>query len=109
MPLTSAQRARLPRSAFVYSRGPRSSWRYPVPTRAQAQRAGISEAQRKRTHAAAKSYAARRSTSGTPAKVKRVVKRRSTGANAYGGRAPRPRASTRTVTPKRTTAKRRRK
>ena len=45
MSLTSAQRRKLPRSAFVYApkSAPRSSWKYPVPTRAQAKRAGISE------------------------------------------------------------------
>jgi hypothetical protein len=76
MALTAAQRRSLPRSAFVYHSGPRSAWRYPVPTRAQAQRAGISEAQRVRTHNAARSYAARRSTSGSYQTVHRVAARR---------------------------------
>lgn len=78
MSLTAGQRRKLPRSAFVYApKGtPRSSWRYPVPTRAQARRAGISEASRLRTARAAVSYAGRRSTSGTPARVGAVVHRR---------------------------------
>jgi hypothetical protein len=72
MALTAAQRAKLPNSAFAYP----SRRAYPVPTKAQAQRAGISEAQRQRTHAAAKSYAARRNTSGTAGHVGRVVAKR---------------------------------
>lgn len=76
MALTAAQRRRLPKSAFVYSSGPRSNWRYPVPTKAQAAKAGISEAQRKRIGRAAKSYAARKSTRGTPSKVRAVVHKR---------------------------------
>lgn len=76
MALTTKQRNALPRSAFVYASGPRSKWRYPVPTKAQAKRAGISERQRVRTHAAAKSYSARRSTKGTPKRVHAVVHKR---------------------------------
>jgi hypothetical protein len=76
--LTAAQRRKLPRAAFVYApKGtPRSTWRYPVPTRAQAKRAGISEASRLRTARAAVSYAGHRGTSGTPARVGAVVHRR---------------------------------
>lgn len=77
MALTTKQRNALPRSAFVYAPGKaRSKWRYPVPTKAQAKRAGISERQRVRTHAAAKAYGARRSTKGTPAKINAVVHKR---------------------------------
>jgi len=76
MRLTATQRNKLPRSAFVYHGGPRSNWRYPVPTKAQARRAGISETQRKSIHGAAVSYGARKSTRGSKATIKRVVSRR---------------------------------
>ena len=76
MALTTAQRNRLPKSAFVYHSGPRSNWKYPVPTKAQAKKAGISEAQRQRILHAAKSYSARRDTSGTPGRVRAVVAKR---------------------------------
>jgi hypothetical protein len=72
MALTSKQRAKLPPSAFVYPK----SRKYPVPTKAQARKAGISEKQRLRIHAAAKSYGARKSTSGTSAKINAVVHKR---------------------------------
>jgi hypothetical protein len=78
MALTAAQRRALPRSAFAYP----SRRAYPVPTKAQARRAGISEAQRARTHRAALSYAARRSTSGSLAHVRSVVAARHGGAIA---------------------------
>lgn len=76
MALTAAQRRKLPASAFVYHSGPRSNWRYPVPTKAQAKRAGIGEGERVKIHRAAKAYSARRSTRGTPGKVNAVVHRR---------------------------------
>jgi len=79
MALTTKQRNALPRSAFVYTgtkNTPRSQWKYPVPTKAQATKAGISEAQRVRLHAAAKSYSSRKTTKGTPAKVHAVVHKR---------------------------------
>lgn len=76
MALTAAQRNKLPRSAFVYHSGPRSNWSYPVPTKAQARKAGISERARKRMGTAAKAYAARKTTRGTPAKVGAVVRKR---------------------------------
>jgi hypothetical protein len=72
MALTTAQRNRLPSSAFVYP----ARRAYPAPTRAQARAAGISEAQRQRTLNAAKSYGARRSTSGTPGRINATVNRR---------------------------------
>ena len=78
MALTAAQRRALPNSAFAYP----SRRAYPVPTKAQARRAGISEAQRTRTHRAALSYAARRSTSGSLAHVRSVVRARHAGAIA---------------------------
>jgi protoporphyrinogen oxidase len=70
--LTSKQRAKLPSSAFVYPK----SRKYPVPTKAQARKAGISERERIKIHRAAKSYVARKSTSGTPSKVNAVVHKR---------------------------------
>ena len=87
MSLTAAQRRKLPRSAFVYSPTPaRSSWKYPVPTRAQAKRAGISEANRLRIARSAMSYAGRRSTSGTSARVGAVVHRRAPSIGRRAGR-----------------------
>jgi 3,4-dihydroxy-2-butanone 4-phosphate synthase len=78
MALTTAQRNKLPKSAFVYSSGPRSNWKYPVPTKTQAAKAGISETSRQKTLNAAKSYSARSDTSGSPGRVKAVVKKRKT-------------------------------
>jgi hypothetical protein len=72
MALTAKQRAKLPASAFVYP----SVRKYPVPTKAQARKAGITEKQRVATHRAAKSYAARKATMGTPAKVNALVHKR---------------------------------
>ena len=88
MALTAAQRRKLPRSAFVYApkSAPRSSWKYPVPTRAQAKRAGISEGNRLRIARSAMSYAGRRSTSGTPARVGAVVHRRAPSIGRRAGR-----------------------
>jgi len=73
MRLTASQRAKLPPSAFVYP----SRRAYPVPTKAQAAKAGISEAQRLRMHRSALSRAAQRQTSGTYATVARKVNARS--------------------------------
>ena len=89
MALTAAQRRKLPRSAFVYApkSAPRSAWRYPVPTAAQAKRAGISEASRQRIGRAAVSYSARRDTMGTRGRVQAVARRR--GAVAHRRTAPR--------------------
>jgi hypothetical protein len=60
-PLTSTQRNKLPPSAFVYP-GQR---KYPVPTKAQARKAGISESQRLAIHRNALSRSAQRNTSGS--------------------------------------------
>jgi protoporphyrinogen oxidase len=73
--LTAKQRNALPDSAFVY----RKARKYPVPTKAQAQRAGISEKKRQRLHRAALSYSAQRKTAGTPGRVRSVVRKRSGG------------------------------
>jgi hypothetical protein len=75
MALTAAQRRRLPDSAFVYPR----QRKYPVPTKAQARKAGISEAQRLRTHRNALSRAAQAKTSGSYAKVGKKVRARAAG------------------------------
>jgi len=73
MRLTASQRSKLPPSAFVYP----SRRAYPVPTKAQAAKAGISETQRLRMHRSALSRAAQRQTSGTYATVARKVNARS--------------------------------
>jgi hypothetical protein len=73
--LTAAQRNRLPASAFAYP----AARKYPVPTKAQARRAGISERQRLATHRNALSRAAQRSTSGSYRHVAGHVARRSGG------------------------------
>ena len=78
MALTAAQRRALPRSAFLYAPkgSPRSRWRYPVPTKAMARRAGISEAQRQRTAKAAVSYSAHRGTKGSRRRVEPIARAR---------------------------------
>jgi hypothetical protein len=78
MALTARQRNKLPRSAFVYApRGSsRSQWKYPVPTKAQARRAGISESSRVRTARAAVSYSARKTTMGSQGRVSAVARTR---------------------------------
>jgi hypothetical protein len=77
--LTARQRSKLPRSAFVVkgTKGKRSTYKYPVPTKAQARKAGISERQRQTMHRAALSYSARRTTASSYRKVAPVVHRRS--------------------------------
>jgi hypothetical protein len=76
--LTAAQRNRLPRSAFAFAPAgsPRSRWRYPMPTRDQARRAGISEGQRRRILNNAKSRAAQRATIGSYSRVAPIARRR---------------------------------
>jgi len=73
MALTSRQRNRLPKSAFAYP----SQRKYPVPTKAQARKAGISEKQRLATHRNALSRAAQSGTSGSYRHVARKVNARS--------------------------------
>jgi hypothetical protein len=75
MALTAKQRNALPSSAFVYPK----SRKYPVPTKAQARKAGISERQRQATHRNALSRAAQRNTSGTTSRVRTKVKARHAG------------------------------
>jgi hypothetical protein len=73
--LTAKQRRALPDSAFVYPR----QRKFPVPTKAQAKRAGIGERQRLGLHRNALSRAAQSGTSGSYAKVAPIVRRRSAG------------------------------
>jgi hypothetical protein len=75
MALNARQRNKLPASAFVYPQ----ARKYPVPTKAQAAKAGISEAQRLRVHRSALSYAGRSDTSGNYGAVAKAVKARSGG------------------------------
>jgi hypothetical protein len=72
MALTAKQRKALPPSAFAYP----AQRKYPVPTKAQAKRAGISEAQRLRLHRNALARANQPQTSGSYQHVARKVKRR---------------------------------
>lgn len=74
MALTAKQRTALPDSAFVYS-----GRRYPVPTKAQARKAGISEKQRVGLHRNALSRAAQANTSGSYCRVAAKVAARSGG------------------------------
>jgi hypothetical protein len=71
--LTAAQRNKLPPSAFAYP----ASRKYPVPTAAQAKRAGISERQRLAIHRNALSRAAQTQTMGSYGRVAAVVRKRS--------------------------------
>lgn len=71
MALTARQRNKLPNSAFALS-----GRRYPVPTKAQAKRAGIPEAQRVRMGRNALARAAQPQTSGTYPTIARVVRKR---------------------------------
>ena len=75
MALTAKQRNALPDSAFAYPR----TRSYPVPTKAQARQAGISERQRIATHRNALSRAAQAGTSGSYRHVAGKVASRSGG------------------------------
>lgn len=75
MALTARQRNALPNSAFAYP----SLRKYPVPTKAQARKAGISERQRQGIHRNALSRAAQRNTHGSYGHVARHVAKRSQG------------------------------
>ena len=76
MALTAKQRNKLPNSAFAYP----STRKYPIPTKAQAKRAGISEKQRLNLHRNALAQAAKSTTSGSTRHVKRTVAKRHGGA-----------------------------
>lgn len=75
MALTAKQRKALPASAFAYP----AKRTYPVPTRTQAKKAGISETQRLGLHRNALARAAQKSTSGSYGHVAKHVARRSGG------------------------------
>ena len=70
--LTTQQRNALPSSAFVYPQ----KRKYPVPTKAQASAAGISEGQRLRIARNALSRVAQKKTMGSASKVGAAVKKR---------------------------------
>jgi hypothetical protein len=80
MALTAKQRAALPSSAFAYP----SQRKYPVPTRAQAKRAGISERQRLGIHRNALSRSAQSKTSGSYRHVAKKVASRSSVSKGRG-------------------------
>lgn len=88
MALTARQRSKLPPSAFLDRKGRR----FPVPTKAQARRAGISEAQRVRTLRNALSRAAQSQARGakkvTLTAVRRKVKTRAAGQVASVAKRP---------------------
>src|SRR5262245_22144039 len=94
MALTAKQRNALPPSAFVYP----STRKYPVPTKAQAKRAGISERQRLRIDRNALSRAAQRKTSGSYSTVAKKVKAR--GKVAPSRTRSKPRRSPRKASPR---------
>lgn len=73
MALTARQRNKLPKSAFAYP----SSRKYPVPTKTQAKKAGISERQRLGLHRNALARAAQSNTSGSYSRVAKKVAVRS--------------------------------
>ncbi len=73
MALKAKQRNALPDSAFVYPK----KRKYPVPTKKQAKKAGISEKQRLALHRNALSRAAQKRTFGSYAKVAATVRKRS--------------------------------
>ena len=73
MALTTKQRNALPDKAFAYPK----KRKYPVPTKAQAKKAGISEKQRLAIHRNALSRAAQKGTAGTYSTVLKKVQKRS--------------------------------
>lgn len=92
MPITAAQRRRLPRSAFAIRSGPRSNWAYPLPTKGQARAARISEPARQRMLRAAAAYSARSSTRGSPARIQPAARAKASrrgGSRSWGTTAPR--------------------
>jgi len=72
MALTTRQRNALPNSAFALP----SKRAYPVPTKAQARKAGISEAQRLRLHRNALARSTNARTAGSYPTIARKVKAR---------------------------------
>lgn len=76
MALTAKQRNRLPNSAFAYP----ARRAYPMPTKAQARKAGISEKQRLATIRNARSRVAQAGTSGSASTIARLARSRTTAA-----------------------------
>jgi hypothetical protein len=70
--ITAAQRRRLPDSAFALP----SQRKYPVPTKAQARKAGISEAQRIRLHRNALARSTNKRTVGSYPTIAKKVRAR---------------------------------
>src|SRR5215467_4642294 len=75
MALTAKQRNKLPRSAFAIP----SQRKYPIPTKAQARAAGISEKQRLGLHRNALSRGAQKGTAGSYSTMASKVRARSGG------------------------------
>lgn len=75
MALTAKQRSKLPKSAFAYP----SQRKFPVPTKSQAQKAGISDKQRLGLYRNALSRAAQKGTSGSYSHVAGKVRARAGG------------------------------
>jgi hypothetical protein len=73
MALTAKQRNALPDKAFAYPK----KRKYPVPTKSQAKKAGISEKQRLKIHRNALSRAAQKGTTGAYDTVLKLVHKRS--------------------------------
>ena len=73
MALTTKQRNALPDKAFAYPK----KRKYPVPTKTQAKKAGISEKQRVAIHRNALARAAQKGTTGTYNRVLDLVHKRS--------------------------------
>ena len=73
MALTTKQRNALPDRAFAYPK----KRKYPVPTKRQAKKAGISEKQRLKIHRNALARAAQKGTEGTYNTVLKKVQKRS--------------------------------
>jgi len=71
MALTARQRNALPASAFAM----RKARKYPMPTKAQARRAGISERQRLGLHRNARSRAAQANTASSISHIRAVSRR----------------------------------
>ena len=83
MALTPKQRAALPPSAFAIP----AKRKYPMPTKAQAQAAGISEAQRLALHRNALARSAQQKTAGSYRKMAKVARARTAGKVATVSRA----------------------
>jgi hypothetical protein len=83
MALTAKQRNALPRSAFAIP----TRRAYPMPTKAQARKAGIGERQRLGLHRNALARASQSNTGGSYARMGKIARARTGGAVATVGRA----------------------